>query len=127
MIRSATPVTMTAATAGEQPEVASFIEELRCQETAAKTWQNYCSDLVCFGRWFAGTNDEPFTAAAVTPTDIREYRGFLLNVERRTPATVNRRLAALRKFFGWAKATGLVEDEPTSAVKGIESSPRAPK
>jgi integrase/recombinase XerD len=40
---------------------------------------------------------------------------------------VNRRLAALRKFFGWAKATGLVADEPTVAVKGIESSLRSPK
>jgi integrase/recombinase XerD len=40
---------------------------------------------------------------------------------------VNRRLAALRKFFGWARATGRIADEPTVAVKGIESSPRAPK
>src|ERR1700757_146089 len=85
-------------TAVESPEVASFVEELRRQETAPKTWQNYRSDLACFGRWFIGVNDEAFTAAAVTPTDIREYRGFLLNVERRAPATVNRRLAALRKF-----------------------------
>jgi integrase len=40
---------------------------------------------------------------------------------------VNRRLAALRKFFGWAKATGRIAEEPTIAVKGIEGSPRAPK
>src|SRR2546428_12161964 len=87
------------ATAGEHPEVAVFVEELRRQETAPKTWQNYRSDLACFGRWFASVNDEAFTAAAVTPTDVREYRTYLLQAERRTPATVNRRLAALRKFF----------------------------
>jgi site-specific recombinase XerD len=131
MIRTIGSRTRTAltqpATSGENPEVVSFIDELRRQETAPKTWQNYKSDLLCFGRWFAGVNDESFTAAAVTPTDIREYRSFLLNVERRTPATVNRRLAALRKFFGWAKATGRIADEPTVAVKGIESSPRSPK
>lgn len=115
------------ATAGENPEVVAFIDELHRQETAPKTWQNYRSDLRCFGRWFAGGNDEAFSAAAVTPTDVRDYRSYLLHEERRTPATVNRRLAALRKFFGWAKATGLVADEPTVAVKRIESSLRSPK
>src|SRR6185437_7520247 len=117
----------TTATAGDSPEVASFVADLRRQETAPKTWQNYRSDLACFGRWFTAVNGEPFTAAAVTPTDIRDYRRYLINEERRTPATVNRRLAALRKFFAWAKATGLVADEPTVAVKGVEASPRAPK
>lgn len=115
------------ATSGEHPEVVAFVAELRRQETAPKTWQNYRSDLACFGRWFAGVNDEPFAAAAVTPSDIRDYRSYLIQEERRTPATVNRRLAALRKFFAWAKATGLVTDEPTLAVKGVEASPRAPK
>jgi integrase/recombinase XerD len=125
--RTSSRVLPAPATSGESLELASFVEELRRQETAAKTWQNYKSDLACFGRWFAGVNDQAFTAAAVTPTDIRAYRGFLLDVERRAPATVNRRLAALRKFFGWAKAAGLVQDEPTTAVKGIASSPRSPK
>src|SRR5712692_3331455 len=131
MIRTtAAPTTIAAthpATAGEHPEVAAFIDELRRQETAPKTWQNYKSDLACFGRWFASVNDEAFTAATVTPTDVRDYRSYLLHTERRTPATVNRRLAALRKFFGWAKATGRIADEPTIAVKGIESAPRSPK
>src|SRR5438132_10418612 len=112
MIRTTDPPnsspTIPAATAGDHPEVAAFIDELRRQETAPKTWQNYKSDLACFGRWFMGVNDEAFTAVAVTPTDIREYRTYLLQTERRTPATVNRRLAALRKFFGWARATGRI-------------------
>jgi len=47
-------------------------------------------------------------------------------VEKRQPATVNRRLAALRRFFVWAKATGLAKELPTDNVKGVASSPRAP-
>jgi site-specific recombinase XerD len=43
------------------------------------------------------------------------------------PATANRRMAALRKFFGWAMGTGLVSDRPTDAVRGVEEAPRAPK
>src|SRR5215216_6684511 len=46
--------------------------------------------------------------------------------EKRQPATVNRRLAAIRRFFQWAKATGLVKELPTDDVKGVASSPRAP-
>jgi integrase/recombinase XerC len=48
-------------------------------------------------------------------------------VERRQPATVNRRLAALRRFFQWAKAVGLAKELPTENVKGVTSSPRAPR
>jgi integrase len=61
---------------------------------------------------------EGFSPGAVTPTDVREYRGYLLNVEKRQPATVNRRLAGIRRFFQWAKAVGLAKELPTENVKG---------
>src|SRR5919112_5805835 len=50
-----------------------------------------------------------------------------LNVEKRQPSTVNRRLAALRRFFQWAKASGLAREMPTDNVKGVASAPRAPR
>src|SRR6185312_7542878 len=77
--------------------------------------------------WFARTLDEEFRAQAVTPTDIRDYRSYLMTVEGRKPATVNRRLAALRRFFGWARGLSSIKEDPTDAVKGVASSPRAPK
>src|SRR5204863_7587825 len=81
-----------------------------------------------FANWFEGSAGEAYSAAAVTPTDIRDYRSHLLTVERRAPATINRRLAALRKFFQWAQADGLIKDEaPTEKVKGVGSVPRSPK
>jgi hypothetical protein len=48
-------------------------------------------------------------------------------VQRRQAATVNRRLAALRKFFLWAQATGRIAELATATVKGVPSTPRAPK
>lgn len=92
-----------------------------------KTLVNYRSDLLHVARWFEGSRGELFSAAAITPTDLRDYRSHLITVEGKKPATVNRRLAALRKFFGWAKGAGLVVDRPTDAVRGVEESPRAPK
>src|SRR5215211_1692753 len=103
-----------------------FLQDLQRQETAPRTRHAYRLDLLHFAGWFAQTVGETFGPEAVTPTDIREYRGHLMNVEHRQPATVNRRLAALRRFFQWAKATGQAKELPTEDVKGIASAPRAP-
>jgi site-specific recombinase XerD len=107
--------------------VGRFLQDLQRQETSPKTRAGYRLDLLHFAGWFARTLGEGFSPEAVTPTDVREYRGYLLNVEHRQPATVNRRLAALRRFFQWAKATGLAKELPTENVKGVASSPRAPR
>src|SRR6266508_746841 len=106
--------------------VGRFLKDLERQETSAKTRSAYRLDLLHFAAWFARTVGESFSPDAVTTTDVREYRGFLMNVEHRQPATVNRRLAALRRFFQWAKASGLAKELPTDNVKGVASSPRAP-
>src|SRR5918998_1726091 len=103
-----------------------FLQDLQRQETSPNTRRSYQLDLLHFASWFARAVGEAFSAAAVTPTDVREYRGHLITVEHRQPATVNRRLAALRRFFQWGKATGLVKELPTDDVKGVASSPRAP-
>src|SRR5215216_1992863 len=107
--------------------VGRFLQDLQRQETSPRTRDAYRLDLLHFAGWLAQTVGETFSPEAVTPTDVREYRGYLLNVEKRQPATVNRRLAALRRFFQWAKATGLVKELATDNVKGVASAPRAPR
>jgi integrase/recombinase XerD len=108
-------------------QIDQFLQELRRQEKSPNTIDSYRYDLVLFSRWLQATNGEAFQASGITPTDLREYRSFLLTVERRSPATINRRLASLRTFFQWARAEGLCKELPTDSVKGIASSPRAPK
>jgi integrase/recombinase XerD len=108
-------------------DLTAFVLELYRQEAAPKTIANYQSDLACFARWFTHTNAEAFTAAAVTPSDVRDYNAPLVGVEHRAPATVNRRLAALRKFFSWAKADGRSSELPTETVKMLPNGRRSPK
>src|SRR5687768_9609186 len=108
-------------------DIADFITDLQRQEVAAKTVTSYRSDLLGFARWFTGSTSEAFTASAVTPTDVRDYRAHLRTIQRRPAATVNRRLAALRRFFGWAKATNRIHELPTEGVKGVPSVPLTPK
>src|SRR2546423_909911 len=88
----------------------TFCQELERQEASPLTIRNYCSDLAHFQRWFSGSTGEAFSPAAITPTDIRDYRAHLVAVEQRQPAAVNRRLAALRKFFQWAQAMNFIKE-----------------
>src|SRR5918911_340764 len=108
-------------------QIDRFLEELRRQQLSAYTIENYVSDLRVFARFFTGSTGEEFQAAHITPTDIRDFKSHLVAVEKRSPATVNRRLYALRKFFQWAIAEGLAKEDPTAVVKGLQSTPLAPR
>jgi site-specific recombinase XerD len=109
------------------PDITAFVAELGRQGMATKTVTTYATDLTMFARWFSDSTGEPFTARSVTPTDVLDYKAHLRTVQRRQAATVNRRLAALRKFFLWAQGTGRITEVPTATVKGVPSSPRIPK
>src|SRR5919199_2690296 len=109
------------------PEITAFLVELRRVGMAAKTVATYATDCTMFARWFTESTGEPFRAASVTPSDILDYKAHLRTVQRRQAATVNRRLAALRKFFLWAQGTGRIAELPTARVKGVPAAPRSPK
>jgi len=63
--------------------VGRFIADLERQEVSPKTRASYRLDLLYFASWFRRTVGERFSPEAVTPTDVREYRSYLLNVEKR--------------------------------------------
>src|SRR5215211_3309968 len=102
-------------------EIDQFLEELKRQQLAHYTIENYASDLRVFARFFHGSMGEEFQAGRVTPTDVRDFKSHQVAVEQRSPATVNRRIYALRKFFHWAIAAGLAKEDPTAVVKGVQS------
>jgi site-specific recombinase XerD len=107
--------------------VETFLTSLTLEGASEQTIRSYGLDLAHFARWFATSTAEAFSPAAITPTDIRDYRSHLLTVERRKPATIRRRLAALRKFSLWAIASGLATENPVNGVKGVASAPHSPK
>ena len=107
--------------------VDKFAEHLQAKEASPKTVVNYLADLRHFARWFAASNGQELALIEITPTDVREYRAYLLNVERRQPATVNRRLTTLRRLCAWARREGLLAEDPTEDVKGVEKVQMAPR
>jgi len=108
------------------PDFHGFRDYLLARDLAPATVQGYLADLEAFSRWFEQTNGEALTPAAVTPTDVREYRGWL---QRRglKAATVNRRLNALRAWLDWARSAGLVEDNPAAGVRQVRTVKPAPR
>ncbi len=104
-----------------------FTAYLRKQERSAKTIRSYLSDLHQFALWFEQTNGVPVTPQAVTPTDLREYRQYMLITQRLAASTINRRLAALSTFLAWGVETGALDDNPARKVKGVGKQPLAPQ
>src|SRR5215216_281277 len=97
----------------QPPDITAFLTDLARQPRSDKTWQAYRSDLTLFASWLTQTTGDPFAAETLTRIDVRDYRQHLLSVEGRAAATVNRRLAALRAFCGWAKRAGRVAELAT--------------
>lgn len=104
-----------------------FFQYLENQDRAPLTVKGYTHDLAHFVRWFEQTNGEACSLPAITPSDVRSYRQFLLTVERRKASTVNRRLAALAALMTWASQQGLVERDPTRDVRNVPQVSAGPK
>jgi integrase/recombinase XerC len=87
------------------------------QDRSPVTVRGYLSDLRGFAAWFEQTNGKPLRVEEVTPTDVREYRGWLQGVRRASAATVRRHLMALRVYCRWGVEVGKIERDPTARVK----------
>ena len=92
-----------------------------------RTIVGYLTDFHTFARWFEQTNGYALSPGNLTPTDIREYRQFLLNVQKAKASTINRHLSALRAYGTWAKSSGTVTYNPVDGIKSIAQQKHAPK
>ena len=108
-------------------DLTDFENYLNEQERSPRTTQGYMRDLRLFSVWFEQTNGEPLTPQALTRIDAREYRQHLSMVVGARPATINRRLAALRAYSDWAKADHLVDYSLVHGVRNVEEQKAAPK
>jgi site-specific recombinase XerD len=111
----------------EHPSLQAFAQALEREGKRPATVASYLSDLRSFAAWFAQTNDETLTPQGITPLDVRAYKAYLLTVARFKPATVNRHLASLSRYCAWARAQGLLVEDPAAEIKGVRQVRPAPK
>jgi integrase/recombinase XerC len=100
----------------------SFDRHLAAERGASEhTRRAYASDLAQLTA-FLGAGATP---AGVTPDRVRD---FLATLHRsRHPASVARRLAALRAFFRFLVREGAIERDPTAALRGPKQPRRLPR
>lgn len=100
-----------------------FLSELNNTRTA----KSYREDLVDFSRWFLESNGQELQVSLVTSIDLKEYQAHMINVRHLAPATVNRRMAAIRSWLKWCQERGEIESLPRwpKRVAEIEQAPKA--
>lgn len=89
-----------------------FDEDLRRHGAAAKTREAYGADLRQFARWASAQRAEP---TDVTHRVLRRYASAL-SERHFAAASVARKLAALRSFFGMLREHGEIEANPADLL-----------
>ena len=97
-------------TAPDPAWLIAFLAELARADVAPATCRGYRYDLRHFLAWHASVQDRGFALQRLGEYDLIAYRQHLLAVGRR-PATINRRLDALRRLCRWARVTGALRDD----------------
>jgi site-specific recombinase XerD len=98
-------------------QYADYLAESGLSELTVK---NYVADLKDVASWVAGNGDGALLATS--GRDIEAYRLDLMTTRAHPPATVNRRLQAIRKFFRYALDRGLVDVDPSLGIKLLPQS-----
>lgn len=91
-----------------------------------RTAEGYGEDLKDFGKWFRDTNGQELAPALVTSLDLRDYQGYMATRGLK-PATINRRMAAIRAWLRWELEQGTIRDLPRFPPRAQEEghAPRA--
>lgn len=93
----------------------AFEAWLREQDCSAATVRGYLADMRQFAAWYRQTNGEEMRVETITPSDVREYRSWL--VRQCAASTVRRRLMALRAFARWGVESKRAAGDPTARVR----------
>ncbi len=97
-----------------------WLEYLRDENKSENTVRAYRMRIEQFAVWFQETNGEEIAPDRVTPTDLREYKSFLLNTKKRSPSTINLTLIAISKWLAF-------HEQQVNIPSGVEEVRSAPQ
>ena len=103
------------------PEVEGFLALLAARR-APKTVEAYRRDLTHFARWLEACNSEVQAPGGATTAQLEQYVAQL-RADGLAPATVARRIAALRAFYRHLALLGTRADNPAAEL----TPPRRPR
>lgn len=92
--------------------------------SSPNTVDAYRSDVTLFAQWVNRLNiSEP---TEVSRDAVRQYVSFLTTMKL-AKRSITRKIASLRRYFGWQVRNGVVVGDPTSGVHTPSDSGRLPK
>jgi integrase/recombinase XerD len=103
---------------------------LEQEDLAPASIRNYLSDVRHFIAWYECHTDAQahiFTPQTITTPALTRYRTYLQTDQRQRPASVNRSLVSLKRYFGWAKQKRLISYDPSAPVKLVGQEEVAPR
>ena len=97
-----------------------FLASLAGDGLASATARGYRYDLRHFLGWYGARHDGPFTLGMLTQQILAAYRRYMIAADQR-PATINRRLEALRRLGRWACGTGDLDVDAMGHVQPMRT------
>lgn len=105
------------------PLLQAFARSLADQDLSPVTVRDYLHDLQRFRQWIeesrARQRRREMALGRVTTVQLASYRQHLLRVERLKATTVNRKIQALKRLFGWAQQKGHVQLDVSREVQFV--------
>jgi len=116
---------------GEQT-IHDFIHALATRKDLnPKTLKEYASDLKHFIGWMETSDRQEeeviFRVEEVAAPTLTRYREAAQKVMELKPATINRRLITLKRFFEWAVSESRIRRDPSKAVKLVPEEKASPR
>src|SRR5271166_3468262 len=108
------------AIADEPAWMAPFLTSLARDDLAAATLRGYRYDLRHFVAWRGSVQDGALAIESLAAYDLIAYRQHMVAAGRR-PATINRRLDALRRLCRWARGTGTLGGDVVHDLRPVRT------
>ena len=88
-----------------------FKKYLMKQDLSERTVKGYLDDLRFFSEWHEEIQNKKINWTKIKSFDLQTFREYLVTGKRQKVASVNRRIQALKRFFGWAYSDKLIKGE----------------
>lgn len=96
------------------------------QDLSANTLRAYLADLRSFITWYESWSQLPYSIDEIATPTITAWRAEM-QTDERAPATINRRLVSVKRYFAWAVEAGHLQRDPARVVKQVDKVPAPPR
>ena len=98
-------------------------------DLSSATIRNYLGDVTLFMAWYEqvwSAGQAVFSPEAIATPTLTRYRADLKQ-QRLKPATINRYLISLKRYFDWAVSTTRLTHDPARPLKRVDQAPHPPR